>query len=268
MAKFDFLPSCACSDAFSDILSELPKGWLVSFAKEAEAVGFVPEGAHFPRVCFQYGWKRYIDKKVFGEFRQHADLVVGYQVLHWFNAGESAIIDPRIIGAILRTLKYGGTFLAGTSTAFVQLDPNTQVEGMGLYEYSIDQHPFVQLVYAEIASRVCAVLGSVSQPTAPQFSMQQLIDLFLNSGFRSAKVGGFLVTPGREKLVSEVVRIRPVHQGRLNGINESARVEILDQAILAANQTCDIIVREDKGPDPRVVETNVWDVVPWIKAKS
>ncbi|MBI2079566.1 hypothetical protein HYT84_02280, partial [Candidatus Micrarchaeota archaeon] len=83
--------------------------------------------------------------------RAKVDAIVGFQILQWLNADESGLPKQEIINAIAETLLPGGVFIGGTSTAFIQIDPTAQVDGKTKSEYSIDFHPFMQMVCAKIS---------------------------------------------------------------------------------------------------------------------
>ncbi|HLC68994.1 MAG TPA: class I SAM-dependent methyltransferase [Candidatus Bilamarchaeaceae archaeon] len=248
----------------NELLSQLPEGWLETFSRDAAP---------------------YTDRVALGKWNlaslhdcmrdEKVDLVTGFQVLHWLNADETGLPLTDIFRGIYDILAPGGIFIAGTSTAFMELDPNERVEGKTRREYSIDHHPYVQMVYTNIGDIVAGIVGNVAEPVLkkPLLSREglerQLRNLALGIGFSDVRFGGFLVDAGRENVVNELVRIRPEHQGRLNDIwDPELRKRIIDTAITNSNLECDAWVAIRQRPDPRLVDTNTFDAVPFVIAKK
>ncbi|MBI2079567.1 hypothetical protein HYT84_02285 [Candidatus Micrarchaeota archaeon] len=125
----------------------------------------------------------------------------------------------------------------------------------------------MQMVCAKIEAAVTTLLSHAPEPVtaSPPLSTDGLVARFAAAGFIDIQTGAFLVGAGREALINEVVNIRPIHQGRLNGVADSDRERIITQAIAEAHSECDAIVISGE-PDPRKVETNLWDAVPFLKA--
>ncbi|MBI5223487.1 class I SAM-dependent methyltransferase [Candidatus Micrarchaeota archaeon] len=236
----------------AEISRELPAGYLDSFRLDS--------APHAGRVSFE---------ELHWSALPLADAAVGYQLLHWLDADSTGAPKPEILQAIANALSAGGVFISGTSTAFVQLDPDLRVEGKTQSEYSIDKHPFVQMVYDQIAKITAQILGKAPEPITanPPLSMNDLSSRFLAAGFSEVRVDGFLVTPGRDQVVREVVKLRPAHQGRLEGIALGERSTIIQTAIANANAECETVIAAG-AQDPRLIETNVWDVVPFIGARK
>ena len=241
-----------------EMIEEVTSGWLGNFYANAKATDLYRLSLvnspleHLPTVLG--------DEK--------ADLIVGFQVLHWLNADETGLPTMEVLKAIYDSLAAGGIFLAGTSTAFIAIDPNEKIEGMTKAEYSIDNHPFVQMVYECIEDAVSAILGYAPQPVLakPPLSKEGLEMRLRNAGFAMVSSDAFLVTSGREEVIDNVVRLRPEHQGRLNGVdNPDERKRIIEDAIRFANGICDQKVSGGEQ-DPRLVETNIYDAVPFVIA--
>ena len=266
----------------NELLSQLPEGWLETFSRDAAP---------------------YTDRVALGKWNlaslhdcmrdEKVDLVTGFQVLHWLNADETGLPLTDIFRGIYDILAPGGIFIAGTSTAFIAIDPNETIDGMTKDQYSIDNHPFVKMVYEDIKSQRniyeytiplmhatyisgdCEFLEHVPEPVTanPPLSREglerQLRNLGLGIGFSDVRFGGFLVDAGRENVVNELVRIRPEHQGRLNDIwDPELRKRIIDTAITNSNLECDALVAIRQRPDPRLVDTNTFDAVPFVIAKK
>jgi|GEM_PF-2555590 len=249
----------ASSDEIKQItglLGEMPDGFLDSFEEDTKPFR--------KRAAF-------VNSPVEGmptTIADRADLIVGFQILHWLNAGDNGLPAVETMKAINESLAAGGIFLSGTSTAFIAISPDEEIDGKKKSEYSIDGHPFVKTVYEKIAGIVSKITGHEPQPVTekPPLSMDSLMEVFENAGFKDIKTGAFLVTSGREEVIREVVKLRPEHQGRLNGIDSGElREDIIDLAIESANNECDLLAGAGKG-DPRLVETNIWDAVPYIMA--
>ncbi len=240
-----------------ELLKGMPEGFVDSFVQDSKLV--------VDRVSLINSTVEDLNLK------DKADLIVGFQILHWLNAGENGLPTPEVMQAINESLASGGVFLSGTSTAFIAISPDEEIDGKKKSEYTIDGHPFIRMVYEKIADIVSLVSDEhepqpVPVTEKPPLSMDLLIELFESSGFEDIKTGAFLVTPGREEIIEGVSRIRPVHQGRLDGIDdEGLREEIIDFAVKFSNSKCDLLV-EAGIADPRLVETNIWDAVPYIMA--
>ena len=191
------------------------------------------------------------------------DLIVGFQILHWLDAADNGLPKPEIIKAVYDTLASGGVFIGGTSTAFIHIDQNQRVEGKTRAEFSIDEHPFVKMVYERIKSIVQQITLMVPVPvTAAQpLKEAELIRLFTDAGFIGVQTGAFLVTPGREEVTNGVVRLRPEHQGRLEGVPQEQRTALVEQSIKDANAACDSM-----QTDPRLDNQHIYDAVPFLKA--
>ncbi|HID72690.1 TPA: hypothetical protein EYP38_02000 [Candidatus Micrarchaeota archaeon] len=193
-----------------------------------------------------------------------ADLVAGFQLLHWLDNDSNDLPKGEILKSIAHIMVPGGTFISGTSTAFVGIDPNGMIDGMTKAEYSIDEHPFFKEVYARIEAAVKMMPGHAPMPVSAgaQLKLDALVGLMESCGFTDVQTGAFLVTPGREEVISEVVKIRPKHQGRLEGIPEVKAAEIIARAIAETNEHFD----SADSRDPRQRVMNIWDAVPYVKA--
>jgi SAM-dependent methyltransferase len=239
----------------SRLLSKLPPRWLDTFAEDAKPVGWRATFVHSPIAKMA--------SKL--PFPSTVDLAVGYQALHWLDADYLGRLSTQVVKGIYESLAAGGVFLAGTSTAFVSLPREFSVEGKTVAQFSIDEHPYVKMIYAEIA-KLALTWPRKTEPERlkGRISLDGIAKQLTKIGFSAVETGGYLYTPGREKVITDVVKLRPAHQGMLGGIPENDRAELVEMAIGAANQKCDEIARN--GQDPRLVETNIWDVVPFIKA--
>ena len=238
----------------ADLISEMPEGWIETFRNESEEFKdrtsfFTSQVENMP------------------ELIQNADLIFGFQILHWLNANEDGFPTTETLAAINQSLAPGGKFLAGTSTAFVELSPEEKVEGKKKSEYDFNAHPFVKMFFARVGEIIEKLTGKTPIPIVnkPQLSMDKLTNLLESVGFRDVQHGGFLATNGREELLFRVLPLTAVHQGRLGGIAPEQRELVTQLALNYTNADCELIVMEGK-PDPRLVETNVYDVVPFILA--
>lgn len=192
--------------------------------------------------------------------------IVGYQILHWLNCDETNLPSNNILQALSQSLESGGIFLAGTSTAFMEIPQDQVVDGMTKEQYSIDNHPYIQLVYRKI-DEVLGVEFSLTQqsPATPIVSLSALKRKLELYGFGEIEVGNFLVTAGRDYIINEAIKLRAIHQGRLARVPENRQIPLLMEAILEANKYCDMLTDLRKA-DPRLVESNIYDVVAFIKA--
>ncbi|MBI5227640.1 hypothetical protein HY988_03570 [Candidatus Micrarchaeota archaeon] len=258
-AKFGLLSAPELAE-FAHLISDLPPGWLESFGVDAEP--------HRSRVSFRE--VRLTNLNGFNGGTSKPELAIGYQILHWLDCDPSGLPLKSLIASIFASLSSSGVIVAGTSTAFMKMDPAQKVDGMTPNQYSIDEHPFVKMVYEQIAVLVRDRIGSSPTPVLenPPLSKDRLDRQFRKAGASKVEFSEFLVTPGREEVISQVVRIRPAHQGRLNGItDETIRAAIIGTAIDQANADCDETVRKGQA-DPRLHEGNIWDVVPFIVARK
>lgn len=200
-----------------------------------------------------------------------ADLVVGYQLLNWLNADEKGLPGLESLRAINEILVPGGLFIAGTSSGFVGVDPNATIEGMTKREYLLDYHPFVRLVYQEIAHEVKKITGKMQfEPLSKsQFTIEQVKSRVEEAGFVNVRLGAFLITHGIEEILGDVMHLRPIHQGRLDDIpDQKLREAIMEVALARAHRESDR-VKIEKGYDPRTItDKNVWDAVSFIVAEK
>jgi len=195
-----------------------------------------------------------------------ADLVAGFQLLHWLDEGHDGLPKREIMKSISKCLRPGGTFISGTSTAFVEIDTTKRIDGMSVAEYSIDHHPFFSCLYTNIADALGAQTEVIPAhaPPLPSLKLDALAGLLESVGFKDVEIGAFLVTPGRELVLTEVSRIRPKHQGRLEGVPEPRAAEIVREAITAANEYFSL--NFEPTNDPRNLDRNIYDAVPYVKA--
>lgn len=232
----------------------LPTGWLNSFRQEVLRVS----GRSFFVHCNSISDLPSLYPK--------ADLAVGFQLLHWLDAGENGLPKPEIIRSIREGLKTGGVFLAGTSTAFFDFGKADVIEGTRS-RWSIHEHPFMKIVFEEVA-RLMAVERQVPEPAKPTLSISNLGELLMANGFGDIQFGHFLISYPLNVLITETARNVPLHQGRLNGVPDEAKARIIDCALKLANARCDSLAGDGKA-DPRLVaDRNVWEAVPWLRATA
>lgn len=205
-----------------------------------------------------------------------ADLVIGYQLLQWLNADESGLPNKDSLNSILSMLVPGGKFVAGISSGFVSVDPKEKIEGMTRNEYVLDDHEFVRLDYQMIARLVAGITGKMPfSPTAAKakFTMQEVKQRLEENGFVNINFGAFLVTPGIEEILTDqeggVLMLRPMHQGRLEGIEIQARRDaIMRTALMLTYRECDRLVAQGKTDPRTIIDRNIWDAVPFVVAEK
>jgi SAM-dependent methyltransferase len=240
------------------LLKSLPEGWVDFFRQEASSV--------WGREYFAFWPIKELGNLAIDE----VDLVVAFQTLHWLDAGPDGLPDVGIIRSIRDMVLPGGLFVGGTSTAFFDFGKADVIEGMPRSVWSIHEHPFMKIVFEEVARLMAVEIGKAPEPVSakPSLSAEGLKKLFESNGFGNLQFGHFLIKYSLDVLTTETARNVPLHQGRLNGVSDFVKARIIDCALGLANAKCDRLVG-DGAQDPRLVaDRNVYEAVPWLRATA
>ncbi len=235
------------------LIEQLPAQWLKSITSDA--------ASYKDRVSF-HSMPFTSLSKTNGDSVGKSDLIIGHQVLHWLDCNSEGLPLGSLLNSIRESLSVGGVFVGSTSTAFMAIDSNQQVDGMVKSQYSFDNHPFVQLVYKIAERLVREITGSIPTPILdhPPLSVEKLTRSFTKGGFGSTRFDAFLVP-----VPLDAVKLRLAHQGRLNGVPEDARAELIIAIMDEANGESTLLAHH--GQDPRLHKGNLYDLVPFVIAK-
>lgn len=202
---------------------------------------------------------------VYGPF----SLVYGYQAGHWIETnpdGEYAgYPKAEHLDNIAKAAGPGKYIYLGYSTAFFDVDPELRVDGLNRSQYSIDDHQFFRNYIAILVRNVARATGksedeivrnTVWHTRAPKPNESGFKKYLEGIGLKLVSNIGYLVTPGAEKVVTQVAELRPVHQGYLNFVPEPERARLIGASLEEANRTGSHLIHSDA--------TNIYDVVPML----
>mgnify|MGYP001586800980 CR=1 FL=1 len=196
-------------------------------------------------------------------------LVYGYQTGHWIETDSDGEYQgyPKAehLKNISDAVAPGKYIYLGYSTAFFDVDPELQVDGMNRSQYAIDEHPFFKHYIATLVRHVAAETGkseeevvrnTVAHSATPKPNESGFAKYLEGIGLKLVSIIGYLVTPGAEKVVTDVAEKRPIHQGYLKFVPEPERARLIQTSLEEANRIGANLIRHDA--------TNIYDIVPML----